>query len=102
MNDLHRRDFLRIAGLASAALAFPRGAFADDLNLEELTVAGMQRFSARQLTEAYLARIARFDAKAINSIIELNPDALAIADALDRERAAGRVRGPLHGIPIVI
>ncbi len=102
MNDLHRRDFLRIAGLASAALAFPRGAFAEDLPLEELTVAGMQRFSARQLTESYLARIARFDAKAINSIIELNPDALAIADLLDRERAAGRVRGPLHGIPIVI
>ena len=102
MNDLHRRDFLRIAGLGAAALAFPGGAFAQDVPLEELTIEGMRRYSARQLTEGYLARIARYDRNAVNSIIELNPDALAIADALDRERAAGRVRGPLHGIPILI
>jgi amidase len=101
MNDLHRRDFIRIAGLGTATLAFTGGAFAQDLPLEELTVAGMRRYSARQLTEAYLARIAKLDA-AIHSIIELNPDALAIADLLDRERAAGRTRGLLHGIPIVI
>jgi amidase len=105
MNDLHRRDFLRIAGLGTAALAYSGVAFAQDVPLEELTLESMRRYSARQLTEAYLARIARFDTgsdKAINSIIELNPDALAIADRLDRERAAGRTRGPLHGIAIVI
>jgi amidase len=101
MNDLHRRDFLRIAGLGTAALAYSGVAFAQDVPLEELTLDSMRRYSARQLTEAYLARIASFD-KTVNSIIELNPDALAIADRLDRERAAGRTRGPLHGIPIVI
>src|SRR5207248_166615 len=49
----------------------------------------------------YLTRIADIDKK-LNSIIELNPDALAIADQMDRERKAGKVRGPLHGIPVLI
>jgi amidase len=60
--------------------------------------------TARRLAALYLARIDSMDKRgpAINAMIELNPDALAIADALDRERRAGRVRGPMHGIPIVI
>jgi amidase len=102
MDAIHRRNFLRIAGLTTAALALPRITFADDVPLEELTIAEMQRFSSRALTEAYLKRIERLDKGQVNSMIELNPDALAIADALDRERKAGRVRGPLHGIPVVI
>ena len=102
MDRIHRRNFLRIAGLSTAALALPRITFADDIQLEELTIAQMQRFSARALTEAYLKRIEALDRGQVNSMIELNPDALAIADALDRERKAGHVRGPLHGIPIVI
>jgi amidase len=101
MNDLHRRDFIRIAGIGTAAMALSRGAFAQDVPLEELTVAGMRGYSSRQLTDAYLTRIARLD-ETVNAMIELNPDALSIAEALDRERAAGRIRGPLHGIPIVI
>ena len=103
MNDLHRRDFLRIAGFGTAALAFSGGrAFAQELPpLEELTIAEARRYSARALTQAYLERIAGFD-KSIHSIIELNFDALKIADELDAERRAGRVRGPLHGIPVVI
>jgi amidase len=101
MNDLHRRDFLRLAGIGAAALAFPELAFAQEIPLEELTLDGMRRWSARQLTQAYLARIARLD-ESLHSVIELNPDALAIADQLDRERAAGRTRGALHGIPILI
>lgn len=60
--------------------------------------------TARELTAAYLARIEDVDKAGpkLNAIIELNPDALAIADRLDAERKMGRVRGPLHGIPVLI
>jgi amidase len=59
------------------------------------------KYTARSLVEKYLVRIEAIDDK-LNSIIELNPDALAIADKLDEERKTGKVRGPLHGIPIII
>ena len=78
--------------------------------LDELSVSELQgrmtrgQATARTLTEAYLKRIDEIDGRgpSLRSIIERNPDALAIADQLDAERRAGRVRGPLHGIPIVI
>jgi amidase len=62
------------------------------------------QITSHALVAAYLARIARIDKAGprINSVIVTNPDALAQADALDRERKAGRLRGPLHGIPILI
>lgn len=65
---------------------------------------GKGELTARELTRPYLERIEQIDHNGpkINAIIETNPDALAIAAALDRERAEGRVRGPLHGIPIVL
>jgi amidase len=77
---------------------------------EETTIADLQeamrsgRHTARSITQAYLERIQDVDKQgpSLNSVIELNPDALAIADNLDNERKAGRVRGPLHGIPILI
>jgi amidase len=59
------------------------------------------RLSAAELTEAYLRRIERLD-PVLHAVIETNPDALAIADRRDRERRAGRPRGPLHGIPILV
>jgi amidase len=111
MNHLDRRRFLTLAGLATAAsFARPLELFAQNLELEELTIAAMQdamrggSLTARKLAELYLARIEAMDKRgpAINAMIELNPDALAIADMLDRERRAGRTRGPMHGIPIVI
>ncbi len=60
--------------------------------------------TARALTQAYLDRIAAVDkaGPAINSIIELNPDALQDAESLDAERKAGKLRGPLHGLPVLI
>ena len=62
------------------------------------------KLTAHELTEAYLDRIAAVDRSgpSLHAVIEINPDALAIADALDAERKAGHVRGPLHGIPILI
>jgi amidase len=83
---------------------------AESFELEEATIAqlqdGMQagKFTARLLVESYRARIEALDKRgpAINSVIELNPDAPAIADALDQERRAKGARGPLHGIPILI
>jgi amidase len=62
------------------------------------------RWTSRSLTEAYLARIEAMDRQGprLRSMLDLNPDALAIADSLDAERERGRVRGPLHGIPIVV
>ena len=60
--------------------------------------------TARSLAEKYLARIEALDRQgpALRAVLEINPDALAIADGLDAERKAGKVRGPLHGIPVLI
>jgi len=81
-----------------------------EFELNELSVAQLQdgmasgRYTSRRLTELYLQRIAQIDAAGptLRAIIETNPDALAIADALDSERKAKGPRGPLHGIPILI
>lgn len=81
-----------------------------DFELEEITIAELQggmeagKFTARSLTELYLKRIEKVDKNgpAVNSVIELNPDAVDIAEQLDRERKAGKIRGPLHGIPVMI
>ena len=78
--------------------------------LNEATIADLQgqmqrgERTARQIAELYLARIEAIDKRgpAINAVIELNPEALSIADEMDRERKAGTTRGPLHGIPILL
>ena len=78
--------------------------------LDELSITDLQdglksgKFSARSLVEKYASRIDQIDkhGPAINSVIELNPDALAIADSLDQERKGKGPRGPLHGIPVLI
>jgi amidase len=102
-----------VALLASPALrvnvhALQAGAGAFDL--EETTIRALLqdqqagRRTARQITGAYIARIEALDRNgpSLHSVIELNPDALMIADALDAERAGGRLHGPLHGIPVLI
>lgn len=91
---------------ASAA----RAVSAQSFSLEEITLVDLEqgfrsgRFTSRSVTEWYLTRIGSLDKKgpSVNSVIELNPDALAIAAALDRERSAKGPRGPLHGVPILI
>ncbi len=78
--------------------------------IEEATIADLSRamaagdITARDLAMRYLRRICALDRRGpcLGSLIELNPDALAIADSLDRQRALGRVAGPLHGIPVVL
>src|SRR5258706_7674318 len=83
---------------------------ASGMILPEWTIADLNEkmesgeLTARQVTELYLQRIAAVDKGGpyINSVIELNPDAVEIADGLDKERKAGKLRGPLHGIPILI
>jgi amidase len=84
--------------------------FKKDFELDEITIDDLQKafqsgqYSSRRLTEKYLARIAEIDktGPTVNAVIELNPDALQIADALDQERKLKGPRGPLHGIPILI
>ena len=90
----------------AASLGQPPEPFAlEEISIGELADAmasGTQ--TARSVTQAYLARIAAIDRQGptLRSVIETNPDALDIADGLDRERAAGRLRSPLHGVPILV
>ena len=115
---MERRAFL--AGMAGAAGVAKWGggggnaprpaAHGIDLPMDEVTIAELQsgmaagRFGARDLVEHYLQRIAQVDhaGPALRSVLETNPDALGIAAALDEDRRGGRLRGPLHGIPVLI
>jgi amidase len=102
-------SFLPVAGHAAEPLleAIPE---AEEFPLMEATIDSLQqlmasgKMSSRALCERYLKRIRSVDKEgpSLNSVIELNPDALAIADGMDRERRAGKLRGPMHGIPILI
>ncbi len=88
----------------------PRPSSVAAFELDEISFGELQRgmksgkYTARAIAEKYLARIAEIDAggPALKSVIETNPDALEIAEALDKERSAKGPRGPLHGIPILI
>lgn len=127
---MHRRNFLKtgsLAGLTISTLvaascnqpsaenktddtAASENSKDDIFELSEITITDLQQkmqskqFTSRLITELYLKRIDQIDKKGImlNSVIELNKDALNMADAMDRERGKGKVRGPLHGIPVLI
>ena len=95
---------------AAAGNALPDAPEVKPFELDEITISELQegmksgRFTARSLVGKYSARIAEIDkgGPAVNSVIEMNPDAPAIADALDQERKTKGPRGPLHGIPVLI
>ncbi len=114
----NRREFLKTGLIGAAAVA---AASQLDLNasaqttpkpfeLEEITVAELRaglhsgRFTSQQLVEMYSQRIADIDKQgpAINAVIEMNPDAMAIAAKADQERKSGGAQGPMHGIPVLI
>ena len=126
---MNRRIFLRngsLAGLALSTFTFEAcssqarpeaetaaGAATPDAEpfaLHEATIDSLQEkmrngtLTSRAITELYLKRIEAVDRNGpkLHAVIELNPDALALADQLDQERKAGKVRGPLHGIPVLI
>ncbi|MDX1428796.1 MAG: amidase [Rhodothermales bacterium] len=121
---MKRRTFLRGTTLAAtgSALPFVKGLStlvngesvdrrtASEFALDEATFADLQKQmesgerSSRELCELYLERIADLDngGPSLHSVIEVNPDALDIAEKLDRERDAATLRGPLHGIPIIL
>ena len=110
---MKRRDFVQLgAGLvAGVALAQPALAAqgADDSILDAGVQAQQEamrsgKLSAHALATRYLARIEAIDRAGprLRSVIETNPDALAIAQERDRERKAGKLRGPLHGIPVLL
>lgn len=113
---MQRRKFIRnsaitgiglsLAGLSSCIHIGKTGRFA----VEEVSVDQLQqamndgRLSSVDLVKAYLARISEIDKSgpSLNAVIELNPDALSVAAALDDERKSGKVRGALHGIPVML
>ena len=125
-DDLGRRTFLgQAAWLAAAALTHryrsqfntrwlrsltPVRQGAEPFSFDEASVAALQgemqagRLTSRAITDHYLQRIADLDHKgpSLHSIIETNPDAVSLADELDRERQQKGPRGPLHGIPVIL
>jgi len=99
----------RLVLILTALLAFTV-ASASQINLATASIADLQAafadgsLTSEQLVRAYLARIDAYDKKGptINTVIALNPKALAEARQRDAERKAGKIRGPLHGIPVVL
>jgi len=127
---MDRRDFVRLGAIAGAVAVRGKPLVAETLTgrdasdglragrssavppfeLDEATLSDLQagmaagKMTARSITQLYLDRIAalNLNGPALRHVLETNPDALSIADSLDQERKAGKVRGPLHGIPILL
>jgi len=124
---MKRRDFITSSTIATASLSSvlvascnstdkpvkEEAVAADaipDFELHEESISSLQekiaagKYSSEQITKLYLDRIDAIDKKGpmLNSVIEINPDAMSIAKAMDNERKSGKTRGPLHGIPVLI
>ncbi|MDQ7947828.1 MAG: amidase [Pedobacter sp.] len=120
---MNRRNFLKdtVTVGAATAISIPASAmltdendakngFKDDFGLNEVTISMLQtamengKITSKTITRMYLKRIEKIDKNGprLNAVIEINPDALTIAAQLDIERRNGKVRGPMHGIPVLI
>ena len=99
---------LGIAGCNQQTTTSNGASSIEQFALEEKTVAQLQQemesgdLTSQEIVRLYLERIEKLDKNSLNSVIEVNPDALSIAEQLDKERLDGNIRGPLHGIPILI
>jgi len=115
-NKATRREFLKAGAAGFAAITLLRNAKGEIVSvadgdpfpeLVEVMISELQakmksgQFTSRRLVEMYLERIKQVDTKT-RAVLEINPDALAIADQLDKERKKGKVRSMLHGIPVLI
>ncbi len=121
---MNRRNFLKNSSLAGVTLTgvgvvacndsvkttSATNTFTDNFELNEISIDQLQKkmqegsLSSKAITQLYLNRIDQIDKKgpALHAVIELNPDAISIAEAMDKERKEGKIRGPLHGIPVLI
>ncbi len=122
---MKRRFFLTATTLATVGIATllvescidakkntddQNGTSSNEFELDEETISSLQdklasgKYTSEQLVDLYLKRIEEIDKNGakLNSIIEINPEAISIAKQMDSERKEGKVRGPLHGIPVVI
>ena len=105
-----RRSLLLVVTLLVAAVPAAQPPAPPPFDLEEATIAQLQermqsgRATARSLAAQYIARIEAVDrgGPALRSVLELNPDALDVADRLDAERSTRGPRGPLHGVPVLV
>lgn len=102
--------FFFLTSLCLTSTAKAQKATSEDFRFLELDITQIQQgykngsYTIKELVQAYLDRISQIDQKgpALHSIIQVNPDALLIAEALDKEMKQGKVRGPLHGIPVLL
>ena len=122
---MKRRKFLQLTSASGPALALTgliscstsetekkstAGHKVKPFELDELTISDLQdgmksgKYTARANIEKYLERIAEMDKQgpSLHALIEVNPDALSIAEELDKERQQNQLRGPMHGIPVII
>ncbi|QDK77975.1 amidase [Spirosoma sp. KCTC 42546] len=121
---MNRRSFVKASSVLSVSASALAGCstpksespetdsapFVDEFALNELTINELQQkmqsgeYTAETITQLYLDRIQAIDKKGprLNAVIELNPDALTIAKSMDQERKDGKLRGPMHGIPVLI
>jgi amidase len=107
---MKRREFIQLATvttLATTMVNAQKPSIKLPFGIEEVTISELQakmksgEISSKEIVAAYIKRIGQID-KDVKSVVEINPDALEIADKLDAERKSGKIRGAMHGIPVLL